>query len=146
MRKLAAIFIFITIMMVQSAGLAYTITSPFGWRVHPITGVWTFHTGVDFAADLGTPVTAYFDGEVIFAGAYGGYGNTVLLVHQGERYTLYGHCHELYVTAGQYVKAGEVIAAAGNTGNSTGPHLHLEYWVNNEYVDPLTIWQGNNQY
>jgi murein DD-endopeptidase MepM/ murein hydrolase activator NlpD len=140
-RKIIVLFVFTAILAMQSSVLAYTITSPFGWRIHPITGKKTFHSGVDFAADQGVPIQAYFDGEVVFSGDYGGYGNAVILLHEGERYTLYGHCSRLYVVKGQIVKAGDVIAAVGSTGISTGPHLHLEYWVNHEYVDPMVIFQ-----
>lgn len=141
MKKSLVLLIFTIIISVQSSILAFSVTSPFGWRIHPINGEWAYHTGVDLGADLGTPIQAYFDGEVVFSGAYGGYGNTILIRHQSEIYTFYGHCYQLYVVPGQKVKAGDMIAAVGSTGNSTGSHLHLEYWVNNEYVDPLIIWQ-----
>lgn len=119
------------------------ITSPFGWRVHPVTGEYSFHTGVDIAADEGSIIPALFDGTVIWAEERGGYGNCVLLQHENDRYTLYAHCSALNVFPGQQVGAGYTIAYIGSTGRSTGPHLHLEYWVNGEYVDPLTIWQSN---
>lgn len=135
-------FIVTVLLVVQSPVLAFSVTSPFGWRVHPISGEWAYHTGVDLADDFGAPIQAYLNGEVVFAGVYGGYGNAILLRHERERYTLYGHCSQLYVIQGQRVGSGEVIAAVGSTGNSTGPHLHLEYWVTNQYVDPILIWQG----
>lgn len=124
------------------------VTSPFGWRIHPITGEWKFHSGVDLGYDYGTLVPAMFDGTVIQAGNFGdGYGNQVLLYHESiDAYTRYGHLSEVYVAAGDYVMGGQTIGAVGSTGNSTGPHLHLEYIIRAEdggyeYVDPLSLWQ-----
>ncbi|VBB08465.1 peptidase m23 [Lucifera butyrica] len=121
------------------------ITSTFGPRINPITGEYSFHTGIDIAKNYGDPIPALFSGEVVFAGPKGGYGNAIILHHADNTYTLYGHCSQLFVVAGQKVKAGEVIGLIGSTGNSTGPHLHLEYWVPTqnggwEYADPLILW------
>lgn len=104
-----------------------TITSLFGWRIHPITGTPRFHAGTDFGADLGTPVLAAYSGNVAIADMIGGYGLTVVLDHQkfGEQ-TLYGHLSEIFVKPGEAVEQGTVIGLVGNTGNSTGPHLHFE--------------------
>lgn len=124
-------------------GEAFTVSSPFGWRVHPVTGKWQFHTGVDIPASYGSRIRALFDGEVVWAENHRGYGNTVLLRHINNTYTLYGHCARLYVKRGQVVQAGEWIASVGSTGVSTGPHFHLEYWVNHQYVDPMLLWQVN---
>lgn len=124
------------------------ITSPFGWRNDPYTGEWKFHAGVDLGYDYGAGIPALFDGIVVSAGNFNdGYGNQVLLYHQAiDSYTRYGHCSEIYVSVGDLVYAGQFIAAVGNTGRSTGPHLHLEYIVRSadggyEYVDPLILWQ-----
>jgi murein DD-endopeptidase MepM/ murein hydrolase activator NlpD len=112
------------------------ISSPFGWRMHPILGYQRFHAGLDFAADYGSPIFAADRGSVIFAGWYGGYGNTVILDHGNGLTTLYGHAQELYVSEGQAVERGQAIAATGSTGLSTGPHLHFEVRSNGEPVDP----------
>ena len=125
----------------------FPVTSPFGWRVHPISGAWKFHAGVDLGYGYGEYVGAVFDGQVIIADNLGdGYGNQVLLYHGAiDAYTRYAHCSTLHVAAGQFVKAGQVIAQVGDTGYATGPHLHLEYIVNvngvYQYADPLTLWQ-----
>ena len=123
------------------------VTSPFGWRVHPISGEYSFHTGVDLGYAYGTGVLALFDGVAIKAGDYGdGYGNQVLLYHgESDCYTRYAHLSIVYISSGQSVMQGQVIGLVGATGNATGPHLHLEYIVSNisgyEYRDPLTLWQ-----
>ncbi len=115
------------------------ITSLFGWRVHPILGYERFHSGVDFAADYGSPIRAANDGYVIFAGWYGGYGNAVILDHGNGISTLYGHAEELLVAEGQAVQRGQAIATVGSTGLSTGPHLHFEVRQAGEPIDPLAF-------
>jgi murein DD-endopeptidase MepM/ murein hydrolase activator NlpD len=103
------------------------ITSLFGWRQHPVLGYNRFHTGMDMGADTGTPVVASYSGQVSVADWLGGYGLTVVLDHQKKsKETLYGHLSELFVKPGEWVKQGEVIGRVGNTGMSTGPHLHFE--------------------
>lgn len=103
------------------------ITSAFGWRLHPISGVWRLHTGIDLGAPLGTPVLAAFAGQVTLADFLGGYGLSVFLEHnQGKQETRYAHLSEVFVQPGQWVKQGSVIGLVGSTGNSTGPHLHFE--------------------
>uniref|UniRef100_B8HN83 Peptidase M23 n=1 Tax=Cyanothece sp. (strain PCC 7425 / ATCC 29141) TaxID=395961 RepID=B8HN83_CYAP4 len=113
------------------------ITSNFGWRMHPILGYQRLHAGTDFGADTGTPIRAAEGGTVIFAGWYGGYGNTVIIDHGGGLTTLYAHTSQMYVREGQTVQRGEAIAAVGSTGLSTGPHLHFEVRENGEPVNPL---------
>jgi murein DD-endopeptidase MepM/ murein hydrolase activator NlpD len=113
-----------------------TVSSPYGWRIHPILGYEKFHTGIDFAADTGTPIYAADAGTVIVAEWYGGYGYAVVIDHGNQLSTLYGHCNELYVTQGQTVQKSQVIAAVGSTGFSTGPHLHFEVRRNGEPIDP----------
>jgi len=115
------------------------ISSPFGWRIHPILGYEKFHNGIDFAAETGTPIYAADTGTVIVAEWYGGYGYTVILAHGNEISTLYGHCSELYVRSGEVVQKGQVIAAVGSTGFSTGPHLHFEVRLRGEPVDPAPL-------
>ncbi|MEP1074979.1 M23 family metallopeptidase [Leptolyngbya sp. PL-A3] len=105
-----------------------TITSAFGWRIHPISGTQRFHAGTDIGAPQGTPVLAAFSGRVNSADWMGGYGLAVVLTHsEGRTQTLYGHLSEIFVQPGQVVQQGDVIGRVGSTGNSTGPHLHFEY-------------------
>jgi len=94
------------------------------------------HGGIDFAAPTGTPIRAAKDGEVLFAGKRGGYGNTVVIDHGGKTETLYAHASELLVKPGEKVRAGDQIAKVGSTGKSTGPHLHFEIRENGKRVDP----------
>jgi murein DD-endopeptidase MepM/ murein hydrolase activator NlpD len=114
-----------------------TLTSGFGFRIHPIFGIQKMHTGIDLAASPGTPIAAASDGTVIFAGWYGGYGRCAVLVHGGNFATLYGHTSQLMVTVGQQVKRGQIIAAVGSTGFSTGPHLHFEVRINGIPTNPM---------
>lgn len=118
-----------------------TITSRFGTRVDPISGVVKTHGGTDIAAPEGTPILAAADGTVV-AATYnaGGYGFYVKIVHNGTHSTLYGHCSALLVSAGQTVKQGQVIAKVGSTGYSTGPHLHFEVIQNGVRVDALRFF------
>jgi murein DD-endopeptidase MepM/ murein hydrolase activator NlpD len=107
--------------------IATAITSPFGWRTHPVLGYGRFHTGTDLGAPLGTPVLAAYAGQVAIADWLGGYGLTVVLNHnKNSQETLYAHLSELFVKPGEWVKQGETIGRVGSTGMSTGPHLHFE--------------------
>ena len=104
------------------------MTSPFGMRKHPVTGVMRGHAGADFAAPSGTPVHVVSDGVVKFAGVQNGYGNVVYVKHQDGKYTtVYGHLSRIDVKAGQTVTRKQQIGAVGSTGIATGPHLHFEY-------------------
>jgi murein DD-endopeptidase MepM/ murein hydrolase activator NlpD len=113
------------------------LTSPYGYRIHPIYGVRKLHTGIDIAASSGTAIKAAGDGVVVFAGRWGGYGNCVILDHGGGVATLYGHCSRLAVSEGQNVTQGQSIAYVGSTGLSTGPHLHFEVRRDGHPVDPM---------
>ena len=117
--------------------IAGEITSPFGWRVHPVFGTEKFHTGLDIAADYGDPIVASNSGTVIYADWMGGYGNAVMIDHGGGIVTLYGHNSSLAVYDGQQVAKGQIIAYAGSTGYSTGPHCHFEVRIHGEVTDPL---------
>lgn len=94
------------------------------------------HTGLDIATSTGTPVGAAAAGTVTFAGYKGSYGNMIVITHSNGVQTYYGHCSKLYATVGQTVSQGQTIAAVGSTGNSTGPHLHLEVRVNGVAYNP----------
>jgi len=113
------------------------ITSPFGWRTHPIFGTSKFHSGIDIAADYDDPIVAANSGTVIYADWMGGYGNAVMIDHGGGIVTLYGHNNSLAVYNGQHVTKGQTIAYAGSTGYSTGPHCHFEVRIHGEVTDPL---------
>jgi murein DD-endopeptidase MepM/ murein hydrolase activator NlpD len=113
------------------------ITSTYGYRVHPIFGDRRLHTGIDLRASSGTPIKAAAPGEVVFAGWRGGYGNCTIVDHGGGVATLYAHQSALKVAQGDEVSRGQVIGAAGATGNATGPHLHFEVRVNGVPVDPM---------
>lgn len=116
----------------------YRLSSPFGYRVHPITGKRKLHAGMDMAAPQGTPIYAAESGVVIVAQAWSGYGNCVIIDHGGGLWTLYGHIKNggILVKKGETVKRGEKIALVGSTGQSTGPHLHFEVRKNSEPVNP----------
>lgn len=114
------------------------VTSPYGYRIHPVTGRSRFHAGIDIGAAYGTSILAANDGVVIVAGYNaGGYGNYVVINHGGGYSTLYAHCSSLLVSVGQKVSRGQVIAKCGSTGMSTGPHIHFEVQVNGATTNPM---------
>jgi murein DD-endopeptidase MepM/ murein hydrolase activator NlpD len=112
-------------------------TSGFGWRRNPLGQRWRFHSGIDVAGDRGDPVYAAAQGKVVTAGWSSGYGRYVVIDHGFGITTLYGHCHQLLVREGEHVRRGDTIARMGNTGMSTGDHLHFEVHVDGAAVDPL---------
>lgn len=114
-----------------------TITSPFGYRIHPIYGTSILHAGIDLRASTGTPIKAAKAGKVIFAGVQNGYGNTIVIDHGGGVSTLYAHQTSFAVGNGATVTQGQVIGYSGMTGNVTGPHLHWEVRVNGSPSDPM---------
>ncbi|WP_192182783.1 peptidoglycan DD-metalloendopeptidase family protein [Mesorhizobium amorphae] len=115
------------------------MTSTFGPRKHPILGVVRIHKGVDWAAPVGTPIAAAFDGEITFQGDGGGYGNLVKIANGNGRETRYAHMQKFAIASGvgTKVKAGDIIGYIGTTGLSTGPHLHFELYQNGQAIDPL---------
>ena len=115
----------------------YTITSNYGMRTHPITGVYKLHTGVDISATIGTDFTAIADGIVVKAEYNGAYGNMVVIDHGGGVQTLYAHGSQIIAQVGQEVKAGDIVLKVGSTGYSTGPHAHFEVRINGSPVNPL---------
>lgn len=113
------------------------ITSPFGYRVHPIFGVEISHAGIDIGVPEGTPVQAADGGTVIESGWISGYGYTIIIDHGNGIQTLYAHNSSLIAGSGQSVSKGEVVAYSGQTGNVTGPHCHFEVRINGSPVDPM---------
>lgn len=115
------------------------ISSGFGGRMHPIMNTWRQHTGVDYAAPQGTPVRTTADGVVAFAGQKNGYGNVVVIQHQGVYSTLYGHLSRISpLRKGQRIEQGQLVGYVGMTGWATGPHLHYEFRVADRATNPLT--------
>jgi murein DD-endopeptidase MepM/ murein hydrolase activator NlpD len=118
------------------------VSSIFGYRIHPISGEKSFHTGVDIGLPTGTPILAGGTGIVTQAADRGGYGLTVVIDYGNGITALYAHCSVLLVSAGHPVETGDVIALVGSTGNSTGPHLHMEIMKNGQYLNPLFFVDG----
>lgn len=114
------------------------VTSGYGWRNHPIFGGRHFHKGLDIYCQYGWVRATKF-GRVTYTGWLGGYGRTVIISHPGGWKSLYGHLARISVRNGQYVKQGQVVAKGGNTGNSTGPHLHFELINNGDYKNPYRL-------
>ncbi len=115
------------------------VTSGFAMRFHPIHQTWRAHLGVDYGAPVGTPVRTVGDGVVDFAGVQGGFGNVVIVRHNGSDTTVYAHLSRIDVRRGQSVTQGQRVGAVGATGWATGPHLHFEFRVNGRHQDPLTV-------
>lgn len=113
-----------------------TVTSEYGYRIHPIFGTRRLHAGMDISGPTGTAIWAAKGGSVIYAGWRGGYGNAVIINHGGGVTTLYAHQSEMLVSVGDQVGRGDVIGKVGSTGNSTGPHLHFEVRINGTATDP----------
>lgn len=113
------------------------VTSDFGSRISPLSGMPKFHEGVDIAAPYGSVIYAPADGKISFAGSKGGYGNALVLDHGYGVSTMYAHTSAFYVKEGDKVKRGQMLAAVGSTGSSTGPHLHYEVHVDGVPTDPM---------
>lgn len=116
------------------------MASGYGWRVDPVYHVRRFHRGMDFSAPVGTDIFATGNGVVTYAGWRQGYGETVEIDHGFNYTTRYAHCSKIFVHKGKKVKRGDVIALVGNTGKSTGPHLHYEVHYNKSAVDPRNYY------
>ena len=117
------------------------ISSYYGYRIHPIYKVKKFHTGIDISAAYGVDIVAAADGTVTMSTYNGGYGKCIIINHGSGISTLYGHNSTLLVSKGAKVTKGQVIAKAGSTGLSTGPHLHYEVRINGSTVDPLSYYK-----
>ena len=114
-------------------------TSPYGYRIDPISGVKSFHTGTDMACPTGTPILAAMSGKVVSTGQTRVYGNYVILDHGNGYQTVYMHMSKIIATKGQWVSQGTRIGLVGSTGYSTGPHLHFTVYKNGKLVDPMTV-------
>jgi murein DD-endopeptidase MepM/ murein hydrolase activator NlpD len=119
------------------------VSSPFGYRVHPVTKVKDFHAGIDLSAKIGTPIYAPANGVVEYAKNKGAYGKFLLIAHAYGFKTAYGHLSRYAVKSGQYVTKGQLIGYVGNTGRSTGPHLHYEIRYLNKWVNPKIFINWN---
>ncbi len=121
------------------------LTSGFGYRSSPFTGRTSYHPGIDIKAEIGTPVYAARDGQVLEVGVLSLYGNYIIIDHRGNYQTMYAHLKEALVDEGQIVEAGELVALSGNSGKSTGPHLHFEIRREKRPIDPLRITALRNE-
>ena len=126
----------------QTRAFIYPIINPivssgYGMRFHPVKKIMKPHNGIDFGIKCGEPIFASQDGEVIFSGVAGDYGNTVILQHANNMRTYYCHCSRIFVKVGRFVEQSDVLALVGTTGCSTGCHLHFGMKVENTYVNPL---------
>jgi murein DD-endopeptidase MepM/ murein hydrolase activator NlpD len=117
------------------------LSSPYGWRIDPIAKVERFHSAIDLAAPLGTPVKAAMDGRVSRVAVNSVYGNYIILTHQGSYQTLYAHLSVVSVKQGAWVTQNSKIGEVGSTGYSTGPHLHFSVFRNNKVINPLEVLQ-----
>ncbi len=113
------------------------ISSPYGWRIHPVRKKRSFHAGIDLAAPKGTAIYNVAPGRVIYTGSRGGYGKLVIVSHENGLSTRYAHCSQILVKNGQYVKEGQLIAKVGATGVATGCHLHFEVRKNGKTQNPV---------
>ncbi len=130
---------------INAAGARFS--SPYGMRTHPITGASKMHAGADFAAPTGAPVLATAEGEVVFAGVKGGYGNTIQIRHEFGLETTYAHLKGIRVEKGDRVEFNMWIGDMGSTGQSTGSHLHYEIRLNGQHLDPIIyILAGRDVY
>jgi murein DD-endopeptidase MepM/ murein hydrolase activator NlpD len=119
-------------------------TSFFGYRIHPITGNFSFHTGLDIAADMGSKIRAVFGGRVLKTGEDYTAGKYIFLEHDNGLVTFYCHCSEIVAETGAVIRQGETIAKVGSTGMSTGPHLHFEIRKDNIRYNPLYILENDS--
>ena len=115
------------------------INSAFGYRLHPVSGKWAGHQGIDYAAPKGTPIRATAQGEITFIGVQNGYGKVIFVEHDNAYSTVYAHQSRFKrgLSKGARIEKGQIIGYVGSTGTSSGPHLHYELRVNNQPVDPV---------
>jgi hypothetical protein len=120
----------------------FVVTSSFGMRKNPVTGHLIFHKGIDLAAPQGTPVHPCADGVVTYTGYDPIYGNHIIVKHDGNRESLYGHLSSIKIELHQQVKTDTIIGTVGSTGQSTGPHLHFEIHENGVAKNPADMLKG----
>jgi len=141
------IVVLLAVLLIISASVAHAeswpITSGWGSRWHPVFGGLRFHDGVDFGLESGVAVPAAAGGTVAYSGWYGGYGIYVEIDHGDGSTSFYGHLSGAAVATGQSVSKGQLLGYVGSTGYSTGPHLHLGYWVNGSSADPVPFLQAS---
>jgi murein DD-endopeptidase MepM/ murein hydrolase activator NlpD len=127
--------------LVRKPVAAGMMTSPFGWRTHPLLHVSELHTGVDWAAPPGTPIFAAGNGDIEEIGSKGGYGKYVRMRHANGYETAYGHLTAFArgLDVGSHVRQGQIIGFVGSSGLSTGSHVHFEIIINDRFVNPMTI-------
>lgn len=118
------------------------ISSDFGVRKHPIQQARRHHEGIDLAAPVGAPIRSIADGQVLYADPHGGYGKYIAIRHPNGITSHYGHCNSIEVVPGRTVTAGQIIGTVGNSGASTGPHLHFEIRRDGEAQDPESFLPG----
>ncbi len=119
-----------------------SVTSPYGSRIHPIFKTSSFHSGIDIANKLDTPVCSAFGGKVLEVGKSNAYGNYIIMRHSNNLTTFYGHLNSVKVSQNMNIRRGEIIGYMGSTGYSTGPHLHFEIRINGSCVDPQIALKG----
>lgn len=122
------------------------VTSPYGYRIHPITKKLGFHRGMDIAAAKGTRIAAAFYGTVKEVGYSEGNGDYIILMHENGLETAYCHCSEILAEEGAVVREGETIALVGDSGMTTGPHLHIEVRINGVLHNPSWLLGADNAY
>lgn len=130
------------LLMLQKPVSGGRVSSPYGMRKHPVTGVNKMHAGIDYALGVGTPIVAAASGRVTFAGALGDNGNLIRLDHGDGIETAYAHLSKLLVSSGAQVEKGQQIALSGATGRVTGPHLHFAVKVAGAFTDPAEALLG----
>lgn len=150
MLKIKKFFLFILCLFslsMSGQAFAVPVTSEFGWRVHPISGEWKYHTGVDLGYEYGTPVTALFYGIVCQCGDFGdGYGNQVVIYNaEYDAFIRFAHLSIVNCTAGDTVLPEDCIGLVGSSGYSTGPHLHIEFISRDEsgeyqFMNPMFLF------
>ncbi len=118
------------------------ISSHYGYRTNPVSGKYKLHSGLDLACSEGSSIYAVSDGVVVTSKYSDSYGNYIIIEHENGYQTLYAHCSRLLKDKGDYVNCGDVIALVGSTGNSTGPHLHIEVRLDGERLDPEPYFGG----
>ncbi|ULQ61101.1 M23 family metallopeptidase [Brucepastera parasyntrophica] len=118
----------------------YYISSRYGWRDNPFSGKRTFHNGIDMACSRGTPIYAALDGTVTSTGFDVTYGNYVIISHHSGYQTMYAHMNTILTSKGKRVTTSTRIGTVGNTGQSTGPHLHFTVYKNRATINPATLW------